>query len=123
MTASVFENASALVVGGAGFVGSALVRRVLDARPKRIVIVDNLLSADISNVPEHLAVDFVLGSIADDRILARLPRDLDYVFHLACYHGNQSSIHDPIADHQNNTLTSLKLFEHLKDVSLKKLVY
>ena len=36
------------------------------------VIVDNLLSADIGNVPEHPAVDFVLGSIADDRILAAL---------------------------------------------------
>jgi nucleoside-diphosphate-sugar epimerase len=118
-----FADASVLVVGGAGFVGSALVRRLLDARPKRIVIIDNLLSADISNVPEHPAVEFILGSIADDSILARLPRDLDYVFHLACYHGNQSSIHDPIADHQNNTLTSLKLFEHLKDFALKKLVY
>jgi nucleoside-diphosphate-sugar epimerase len=123
MNASVFEGTSVLVVGGAGFVGSALVRRLLDANPRRIVIVDNLLSADIGNVPEHPAVDFILGSIADDRILAQLPRDLDYAFHLACYHGNQSSIHDPLADHQNNTLTSLKLFEHLKDVPLKKLVY
>jgi len=123
MNASVFEGASVLVVGGAGFVGSALVRRLLEAKPRRIIIVDNLLSADISNVPEHPAIDFVLGSIADDAILGRLPRDLDYTFHLACYHGNQSSIHDPLADHQNNTLTSLKLFEHVKDFSLKKLVY
>jgi len=123
MNASVFEGASVLVVGGAGFVGSALVRRLLEAKPRRIIIVDNLLSADISNVPEHPAIDFILGSIADDAILGRLPRDLDYAFHLACYHGNQSSIHDPLADHQNNTLTSLKLFEHVKDFSLKKLVY
>ena len=89
-----------------------------------LVIVDNLLSADIGNVPEHPAVEFVLGSIADDAVLAALPRDLDYVFHLACYHGNQSSIHDPLADHDNNTMTSLKLFEWLKECrSLKKVVY
>src|SRR5207249_6174130 len=118
-----FEGASVLVVGGAGFVGSALVRRLLEAKPRHIIIVDNLLSADISNVPEHPEIDFILGSIADDAILGRLPRDLDNTFHLACYHGNQSSIHDPLADHQNNTLTSLKLFEHVKDFSLKKLVY
>jgi nucleoside-diphosphate-sugar epimerase len=43
---------------------------------------------------------------------------------LACYHGNQSSIHDPLADHENNTLTTLKLFERLKDIkTLKKVVY
>jgi len=123
MSASVFEGASVLVVGGAGFVGSALVRRLIEAKARHILIIDNLLSADISNVPEHPAIDFILGSIADDAILGRLPRDLDYAFHLACYHGNQSSIHDPLADHQNNTLTSLKLFEHVKDFSLKKLVY
>jgi nucleoside-diphosphate-sugar epimerase len=119
-----FTDAAVLVVGGAGFIGSALVRQLLAEGPRRLVIVDNLLSADIGNVPEHPAVDFVLGSIADDRILAALPPDLDYVFHLACYHGNQSSIHDPFADHQNNTLTSLTLFDFLKDCrSLKKLVY
>lgn len=119
-----FSGSSVLVVGGAGFVGSALCRRVLELNPRRLRIVDNLLSADIGNVPQHPAVDFVEGSIADDRILNGLPRDLDFVFHLACYHGNQSSIADPLADHENNTLTTLKLFEHLKDCgALKKIVY
>jgi nucleoside-diphosphate-sugar epimerase len=66
----------------------------------------------------------VFGSITDDRILQNLPNDLDYAFHLACYHGNQSSIANPLADHDNNTLTTLKLFERLKDIkSLKKVVY
>src|SRR5690349_16362108 len=124
MNTPVFEGASVLVVGGAGFVGSALVRRLLEAKPRQIVIVDNLLSAEIGNVPEHPAVDFVLGSIADDRVLSALPRDLDYAFHFACYHGNQSSIHDPLADHDNNTITSLKLFEWLKECrSLRRVVY
>ena len=124
MTEMGFTGASILVVGGAGFVGGALVQRLLAADPRRVTVVDNLLSADIANVPEHPAVEFVLGSIADDRVLAELPRDLDYAFHLACYHGNQSSIHDPLADHENNTLTSLKLFDALKDfTSLKKVVY
>jgi UDP-glucose 4-epimerase len=124
MTGSMFKDRAVLVVGGAGFVGSALLRRLIEAAPRRIVIVDNLLSADIGNVPEHPAIEFVLGSIADDRILAALPSELDYAFHLACYHGNQSSIHDPLADHDNNTITSLKLFDRLKDFgSLKKVVY
>jgi nucleoside-diphosphate-sugar epimerase len=124
MSRSTFANAAVLVVGGAGFVGGALVRRLLQERPRRVVVVDNLLSADISNVAEDPTVEFMLGSIADDSILAALPRDLETVFHLACYHGNQSSIHDPLADHQNNTLTSLKLFERLKDFSgLRKVVY
>lgn len=119
-----FSGTSILVVGGAGFVGSNLVQKLLEHSPKEIVIVDNLLSSDISNVPNLSNVRLLLGSIADDSILDNLPRDIEYVFHLACFHGNQSSIHDPIADHDNNTITSLKLFNALKDFKkLKKVVY
>ena len=124
MTEEKFTGANVLVVGGAGFVGSNLVRLLREQRPARIVIVDNLLSADISNVPDGDDIDFRFGSIAEDPILEKLPGDLDYVFHLACYHGNQSSIADPLADHANNTLTTLKLFERLKGMrSLRKVVY
>jgi len=114
-----------LIVGGAGFVGSNLCNYILDiCNPKEILIVDNLLSSDICNVPNDPRVRFVFGSIADDKILHALPEDLDLVFHLACYHGNQSSIADPLADHENNTLTTLKLFDHLKNFKgLKKVVY
>ncbi|MBR1190564.1 NAD-dependent epimerase/dehydratase family protein [Bradyrhizobium sp. AUGA SZCCT0160] len=124
MSSQTFSGAKVLVVGGAGFVGSNLVRLIREQKPAQITIVDNLLSADISNVPEGDDIDFRFGSIADDAILQKLPADLDFVFHLACYHGNQSSIADPLADHANNTLTTLKLFERLKDMSsLRKVVY
>lgn len=119
-----FTGSRVLVVGGAGFVGSNLVHKILEQGPKQIIIVDNLLSSDVANIPSDPCVSFVFGSIAEDRILAELPDDLDYTFHLACFHGNQSSIADPMADHDNNTLTSLKLFNRLKEIKhLKKLVY
>jgi nucleoside-diphosphate-sugar epimerase len=119
-----FEHEKVLVVGGAGFVGSHLVRGLLPGRPREVLIVDNLLSAERCIVPQNPCVTFVEGSIADDAVLKDLPADLDYVFHLATFHGNQNSIHDPLADHENNTLTTLKLFERLKRYrGLKKVVY
>ena len=124
MNKDTFENAKILVVGGAGFVGSNLVIKLLEHDPAEIVVVDNLLSSEASSVPVASNVRFVCGSITDDAILRRLPDDLDYAFHLACYHGNQSSIANPLADHENNTLTTLKLFERLKKIdSLRKVVY
>ena len=119
-----FEGKCILVVGGAGFVGSNLVHLILEENPKKILVVDNLLSSDVSNVPSDNRVSFIFGSITDDKILSSIPDDIDYAFHLACFHGNQSSIADPFADHDNNTLTSLKLFDRLKDIkNLKKIVY
>lgn len=119
------NNAKILITGGAGFVGSNLTLQILNQyNPEEIIIVDNLLSSESSNVVEDPRVSFVLGSIADDRILQQIPKDLNYVFHLSCYHGNQSSIADPLRDHENNTLTSLKLFDWLQNIkSLKKVVY
>jgi nucleoside-diphosphate-sugar epimerase len=119
-----FSNTKILVVGGAGFVGSNLVHQLLQESPSEIIVVDNLLSSDVSNIPGDQRVRFVFGSITEDKILSDLPGDLDFAFHLACYHGNQSSIANPLADHDNNTLTSLKLFNRLKDIkNLKKVVY
>ena len=120
-----FENTKVLVVGGAGFVGSNLVRLLIaNVEQIHVTVVDNLLSAEITNVPKTPKVDFREGSITDFRILAGLKDEYDYVFHLATYHGNQSSIFDPVKDHENNTLTTLKLFEILcKFKNIKKVVY
>ena len=119
-----FDDARILVVGGAGFVGSNLVHQLLEQPVREIVVVDNLLSSDVANIPADSRVRFVFGSITQDNILSALPEDMDFAFHLACYHGNQSSIADPMADHDNNTLTSLKLFERLKDIKqIRKVVY
>jgi UDP-glucose 4-epimerase len=115
---------SALVVGGAGFVGSNLVLALLDHDVERVVVVDNLISAERSNVSDDARVEFREGSIADDEILASLEDEFDLVFHLSTYHGNQSSIANPLEDHENNLITTLKLYEHAKNWSkLRKIVY
>ena len=91
---------------------------------ERILIVDNFLSAERQNVPSDDRVELLEGSIADDSVLERISDVFDYVFHLATYHGNQSSIVHPLADHENNLLTTLKLYEHVKGFArLQKLVY
>jgi nucleoside-diphosphate-sugar epimerase len=120
-----FSGARILVVGGAGFVGSNLVRSLLAHGPREVLVVDNLLSAERENLPADERVRLVEASINDDEVLAALPGDLDFVFHLSTFHGNQSSMADPLADHEHNTLTTLKLCERLKDQAdtLQAVVY
>ena len=103
---------SAAVVGGAGFVGSTLVGLLL-LGGARVTVIDNLLSADARSLPDDPSLTFVEASITDDAGLRAIPGDADWIFHLATYHGNQNSIAEPLADHQNNTLTTLRLLEHI----------
>jgi len=114
-----------LITGGAGFVGSNLTKMLLSRnRNVSVTVVDNLLSAEKFNIPDDKYVKFIEGSIADDKILKQINDTYDYVFHLATYHGNISSIHNPLADHENNTLTTLKLFERIKYFKkIRKVVY
>jgi nucleoside-diphosphate-sugar epimerase len=124
MAGDSFGGTNVLVVGGAGFVGSNLVHALHREGAARIRIVDNLLSAERTPVLELPTVEFTEASITDDRVLDALEDAYDYVFHLATYHGNQSSMHDPLADHDNNTLTTLKLFHRLSSFhNLRRVVY
>jgi UDP-glucose 4-epimerase len=81
------------------------------------------LSAERENLPSDPRLVFIEKSITDDATLRALP-DVDLVFHLATFHGNQNSMADPLADHENNTLSTLKLFERIRSMpSLRSVVY
>jgi nucleoside-diphosphate-sugar epimerase len=113
-----------LVVGGAGFVGSNLVRLLLAEGAEQVLVVDNLLSSERENLPDDSRLELVEASIADDDVLASLEDEFEVVYHLATYHGNQSSIANPLEDHENNLITTLRLYERLKDFrQLRKVVY
>lgn len=99
------------------------MQALLQASPRQVLVVDNLLSAERENLPSDPRLVFIEKSITDDATLRTLP-DVDVVFHLATYHGNQNSMADPLADHENNTLTTLKLFERIRSFrTLKRVVY
>ena len=72
MANGTFRHTRNLVVGGAGFVGSNLVRRLLGDGTERIVVVDNLLSAETGNLPKDPRVEFIEGSIAEAGCLTGL---------------------------------------------------
>ncbi|OIQ82046.1 dTDP-glucose 4,6-dehydratase [mine drainage metagenome] len=101
----------AVVVGGAGFVGSWVVKGLLEQEYDRVTVIDNLLSSERWNIPKDPRVEFILGSASDSNTLLRVKGAVDSVFHLACFHGNQSSIANPLMDLENNLKPTLTVLD------------
>jgi UDP-glucose 4-epimerase len=78
-----FQDRTALVTGGAGFVGSHLARRLV-GEGARVVVLDNLSSGSRENI-QSTGIDFVLGDVRDSALVKRLVEVADWVFHLAEY--------------------------------------
>jgi UDP-glucose 4-epimerase len=99
------------VIGGAGFVGSWVVKLLLQEPNNEVVVIDNLISSEKWNLPVNPRLTRIWGSAADFSVLTRISVELDGIFHLACFHGNQSSIENPLADLENSLKSTLSVFE------------
>ena len=106
--------AHSVVIGGAGFVGSWVVDEILKTRDSKVTIVDNLISSEIWNISKDPRVVFIEGSAAEFDTLNRIQTPVDFVYQLACFHGNQSSIARPLDDFENGLKTTLTTLEWVK---------
>jgi UDP-glucose 4-epimerase len=75
------EHTRVLVTGGAGFVGSNLVRRLIGAGA-RVTVLDDLFTGRLENLPPA-GFDFVKGSVCDAALVARLVAETEVIFHAA----------------------------------------
>jgi UDP-glucose 4-epimerase len=110
-----------LVVGGAGFIGSALVRTLAEAGPVRVL--DDLSTGKAENLAGVSAADLRVGSILDPAAVRAALEGVDTVFHLACL-GVRHSLHDPVGNHAVNAGGTLLLLEAARESSsLRRFVY
>jgi UDP-glucose 4-epimerase len=109
-----------LVVGGAGFIGSALVRRLAAEGPVRVL--DDLSTGHAANIDGVDGVDFVEASLLDDAVARSAMRDASRVYHLATL-GVRHSIHDPVANHEVNATGTLRLLEIARELGTARFVY
>jgi len=92
-----------VITGGAGFIGSAIVRRLLQEGASRIVVIDNLLSGHEANLEEvRHAIDFQRADIRHYEEIAPLIRGAAVVFHEAAIPSVPRSIDDPVPSHGVN---------------------
>src|SRR5579864_7543863 len=92
-----------VVTGGAGFIGSALVRQLLAQGDGEVTVVDNLMTGYEKNLEEVASrVNFNRSDIRDYPTIAAAVRGSDVVFHLAAIPSVPRSIQDPVPSHEVN---------------------
>jgi len=119
----VSERSTVLVTGGAGFIGSEVVRQLV-SRGEHVLVVDNLVNGRRENIADVLSEDVQL-MIVDVRDLPSIAPHLGrvrVVYHLACL-GVRHSVHSPFENHEVNATATLHLLAACRAAGVPRFVY
>ncbi|TAK35117.1 MAG: NAD-dependent epimerase/dehydratase family protein [Chloroflexota bacterium] len=111
----------ALVTGGAGFIGSHIVERLIE-RGLEVVVVDNFSTGRRENLPAS-GVEVLEGDVRDKSLIERALRGVDIVFHEAARVAIRSSGANLVQDAETNVMGLLTLLSVLPDSTVRKLVF
>ncbi len=125
MIEKAYQNKVLLVTGGAGAIGSNLVRAFLKFDVCRVIVLDNLTSGRRELLPPDERLSLHVGDVCDDEMLRLVFAEakIDLVFHLAANFANQNSVDHPRRDLRTNGLGTLKLLEYAARSGVKRFVY
>ena len=113
-----------VVTGGAGFIGSAIVRRLLQEGASRIVVIDNLLTGHERNLEEvRGSIDFQRADIRNYEEIAPLIRGASVVFHEAAIPSVPRSIEDPVPSHDVNINGTFNVLRAAHEGQAGRVVY
>ena len=109
-----------LVTGGAGFIGSHVVDRLLD-QGCTVTVIDDLSEGFWRNLPTHKRLTKIKKSILGD--VSSIMKGIDVVFHLAALPRLQRSIDDPLRTHNVNVNGTLNLLLAARNARVKRFVF
>ena len=113
-----------LVLGGAGYIGSHMVDRLVETGQEKVVVVDNLVTGHRAAV--HPDAVFYEGDLADQDFMRKVFKenpDVDAVIHFAAYSLVAESMEKPLKYFDNNTAGMVKLLEVMNECGVKYIVF
>ena len=115
---------SILVLGGAGYIGSHMVDRLIEKGEEKVVVVDSLVTGHRAAV--HPDATFYQGDLADQDFMRKVfteNPDIDAVIHFAAYSLVAESMEKPLKYFDNNTAGMIKLLEVMNEFGVKYIVF
>ena len=113
-----------VVTGGAGFIGSAIVRALLRQGAEKVTVIDNLLTGHEENLEEvRDHVDFHRADIRRYEEIAPVLRGADVVFHEAAIPSVPRSIADPVPSHEINIDGTFQVLRAAREGGVRRVVY
>lgn len=110
----------ALVTGGAGFIGSNLVKYLCD-QGYQVTALDDFSSSGRTKIDPRAKL--VRGSIGDDKLLVKLLKGKDVVFHLAATGIIKISLENPPLYFENNFINGIKILNAMRKTGVRKIIY
>ena len=114
-----------LVTGGAGFIGSHLVDRLLK-EGFEVTVIDNLSTGRMENIAHNQKrkdFHFVKGDVRDANLVKKLVKGVDAVFHEAALVSVPRSVKNPLLTNEVNVTGTLNLLKACADANIKRFVY
>jgi nucleoside-diphosphate-sugar epimerase len=112
----------ALVTGGAGFIGSHIVRGLL-ARGDSARVFDNFSTGKMENLADlNSALEICEGDLRDQRALAEAVRGVDYLFHQAAFVSVPQSMEEPEVCFEINVKGTLNVLEAAREAGIRQVV-
>ena len=112
-----------VVTGGAGFIGSHLVERLLELE-QDVVVLDDFSTGRRENLaPFEGSIELVEGSITDPAACARAVKGADVILHQAALGSVPRSVKDPVTTHQVNATGTLNLLHAAVEAGVPRVVY
>jgi len=115
------SNLKVLVTGGAGFIGSNLVRYLVETG-NTVTVLDNFMTGFRRNLDPFPSVRIIEGDVRNSEDVEQAIAGVEIIFHLAASVGNQRSITNPIQDAEINVLGTLKVLEAARKEGVRKIV-
>jgi UDP-glucose 4-epimerase len=122
---SEWKGVSVLVTGGAGFIGSNLVEKLVQLGAK-VRVLDDFSTGKRENIAHLLkrgAIELIEGSLTEPEVVKRAVSGIEFVFHQGAIPSVVRSVEDPLTTHQVNTTGTLLLLLTCRDAGVRRVIF